>query len=99
MAALQGILLVESVRFFWIWVGSMTPGRFFLTLLYDIALAVDMFRLWGRDWFIWAMHELRLGELCDPREACYPVSGATPWLSLFSLSALLLYSFRAGHSK
>lgn len=90
IGALQGVLLVELARLSWVVTGAMTTSRFALTLLYDVALVIDMFRLWGRDWFVWGLHELHLGDLCKLTETCFPISGAIPWPSLSVLSLLLL---------
>ena len=89
VAAFQCVVLVEVVRFFWIARHVMTPMRFLLTLSYEAALVVDMFRLWGRDWFVWTRYQLRLGELCSATTPCFPVSGAMPWLSLALLGLVL----------
>lgn len=90
LAAFQAVLLVELARLFWAATGALTTGRLMLTLLYEGTLVLDMFRLWGRDWFVWGMHELRLGDLCEPTDPCYPVSGAMPWPSLLALGLLLI---------
>lgn len=91
LAALQCVLLVEAARLVWIASGAMPVSRFLMTLGYEAALVFDMLRLWGRDWLVWILYQLNLGELCSPDAACYPVSGAVPWVSL-SLLALLLVS-------
>lgn len=90
LASLQGILLVEMARLFWVAAKELTVSRFMLTLIYEVTLVVDMFRLWGKDWLVWALYQLNLGRLCDPAHPCYPVSGATPWLSLSLLVLILL---------
>jgi hypothetical protein len=92
IASFQVVLLVELARMVWSANGSLTPGRFLLATLYEAALIIDTFRLWGRDWLVWALHELRFRELCEPSEACYPSSGATPWPSLVCLVVLLTVS-------
>jgi hypothetical protein len=89
MAALQCIFLVEIARLFWIGSKTLTIGRFILTIAYEAALAIDMFQRWGRDWFVWALYQMRLSELCDLTNPCYPISGTVPWLSLFILGLLL----------
>jgi len=88
IAGFQAVLLVELARMVWSASSSLTIGRFLLTSLYEVVLVIDTFRLWGRDWLVWALHELRLRELCGPLEVCYPSSGATPWLSLVCLALL-----------
>jgi hypothetical protein len=90
LASLQGILLVEIARLFWVAAKELTVSRFILTLIYEATLIIDMFRLWGRDWLVWALYQLHLGKLCDPTHPCYPVSGATPWPSLSLLVLLIL---------
>lgn len=94
VAAIQCMLLVEVVRYLLLLQGSMTPTWFVGSLAYELALLVDMFRRWGHDWFIWALHELRLGELCDPGEACFPVTDALPWGSFIILCLLLMPLWR-----
>ena len=95
IASLQVVLVVEFARVLWVVSGTMTTGRFALTLLYQLALFFDMLRLWARDWFVWARHALRIGDLCDPTEPCYPVSGAVPWLSLVALILLVFLLFKS----
>jgi hypothetical protein len=95
LAALLGILFIEVARLLWIATGVMTVARFVSTLLYELSIVVDMFRLWGRDWLVWAKYELRLGQLCDPVEACFPVSGAIPWFSLLTLLLVMIVSLRS----
>jgi hypothetical protein len=97
VAVAQCILVVELVRYLLVLQGSMTPTWFVLTLAYELALVVDMFRRWGNDWFIWGLHELHIGELCDPSEACYPVTNANPWGS-FIILLILLVSYWRLHS-
>jgi hypothetical protein len=90
LAALQCVLLVEMARLVWIASNAMPVHRFLFTLSYEVALVFDIFRRWGRDWFVWILYQLNLGELCSPATPCYPFSGALPWISLSLLSLLLL---------
>jgi hypothetical protein len=90
IAALQSVLLVEVVRLIWIFCKEITVVRFLATLMYEASLVIDIFRRWGQDWFIWSLYQLRIGKLCPPSRACFPFSGAIPWLSLCMLGFVLL---------
>lgn len=81
-SALQAIVLVEIARLVWILKGTVTAPRYLLTFAYEIALIVDMFRLWGRDWQVWVLHQLSLSELCPEAAPCFPASDAVPWPSM-----------------
>lgn len=85
LAAFQAVLLVEAARLAWVTCNTLTVTRFFATLLYEAALVFDMFRLWGRDWLVWMLYQLHLGELCATSSPCFPISGATPWISFSAL--------------
>lgn len=89
ISALQCVLLVTLVQLIWIAQGSMTSYKFILTLAYQASLAIDMFRMWGRDWLVWILYQLTLGNLCPPNIPCYPVSGVVPWISLSMLGLML----------
>lgn len=89
IAALQCILLVEVARLIWVVNKTMTVSRFLVTLFYEAALVVDMFRAWGGDWFVWIRYQLHLGELCSAAAPCFPISGAVPWISLAALGLAL----------
>jgi hypothetical protein len=98
LAALQCVLLVELARIIWIASNVMRAHRYLMTLLYEAALVIDMFRLWGRDWFVWILYQLKFGELCSSPSRCYPFSGAFPWVSLSAL-VIVLTSFIVGRFK
>jgi hypothetical protein len=86
IAAAQSILLVEIVRIVWVYSRKMA----ILTLGYEVALLLDWFRVWAGDWYVWALYQLRLGDLCSKSgQPCFPLSGHEPWLSL----AMLLLVF------
>jgi hypothetical protein len=89
ISALQCTLLVAIVQFLWIAHGTMTSYKFILTVVYQTTLVIDMFRLWGKDWLVWILYQLNLGNLCPPAVRCYPVSGAVPWISLSALGLIL----------
>jgi hypothetical protein len=89
LAALQCVLIVELARLVWISSNAMPVGRFLMTFIYEAALTLDMFRLWGSDWLVWISYQLNLGELCSSDTPCYPVSGAVPWISLSALALML----------
>jgi hypothetical protein len=89
LAALQCILLVEVARLIWIASNTMRVHRYLVTLVYEVALAIDIFRLWGQDWFVWISYQLKLGQLCSLPSSCYPFSGAFPWISLSALIIVL----------
>jgi hypothetical protein len=90
ICVLQCLLLVELVRLMWLVQKVMTPYKFILTLAYQVALTIDTFRLWGRDWFVWILYQLNFGNLCYSAAPCYPRSEALPWGSLLLLVGLLI---------
>jgi len=99
LAAFQCVLLVEVARLFWIFGNALSVRRFLATLVYEVALVLDMFRLWGRDWYVWILYQVNLGELCPSTAPCFPVSGAVPWFSLLSILGLMFLSLIGAHSQ
>jgi hypothetical protein len=91
IAAAQCILVVELARIVWTF-----PVRLALAALaYELVLFVDWFRAWAGDWYIWALYQLRLGELCTQSAPCYPTSGHKPWPSLVMLLLVCAVLFTA----
>jgi hypothetical protein len=95
LAALQCVLMVEGALLIWIARKTITSARFLVTLGYEVALVVDIFRLWGRDWFTWILYQMRLGKLCSSASPCLPVSNSKPWVSLAALCIVLVVLGRA----
>jgi hypothetical protein len=94
ISALQCMLLVGLVRLMWLAQKVMTPYKFILTLAYQVALTIDTFRLWGRDWFVWILYQLNIGNLCYSTNPCYPRSEALPWGSFLILVGLLIVTIQ-----
>ncbi len=90
LAAFQSVLLVEIARLIWSTGNELSAYRLLVTVIYEASLVFDMFRLWGRDWLVWILYQLNLGNLCSSTSPCYPISGAVPWLSLSVLGLTLV---------
>jgi hypothetical protein len=93
LAAFQSLFFVEIAKIILIQKIRVSLFQHLLLLSYELSVVVDWFRVWSYDWFVWGLYRLHLGKLCRETDICYPTTGTFPLVSLFFLSAILIFGY------